>query len=277
MKQYSAMPFVSGAQLDDIHAAVRYFGKCVEGGVRVCIPAAVAEYDRASRKAKVMPLVKTTYVDQNGAVQNESCEMITVPVRLVCHGGFVVDAPLFVGDTGWIVSSDVDTSILRQSGNEVCTVLEEDKSVSDVQENFPQKSATGETHAYGNGFFIPDCWAGFDATKVQMGGEAGKVGEKDLYVGESAPGTYSENGGGAEVDGLASIVVSKGDGTKRITVSIGKDTSVSVEKGKITLQAENITVRGEVTFEGQTTFKEKAALPQGTTLGGEPLKSCSCP
>lgn len=112
-----------------------------------CLPAIVKDYNRKSHLALVQPL--TNIVSSDGE-QMERADII-VPVRRIQHGAFLVDFPIYKGDTGWLIAADRDseTSLLSNSGDV-------DKDNNPNQGG--QKPSTGILHKYRFGFFIPDRW-----------------------------------------------------------------------------------------------------------------------
>lgn len=194
-----AKAFVSGGQTEDSYTAMRYLVDAIRRSVNLCIPAVVVAYDRVTRMAEVMPLVKNAVIDENDEAKNVEGETFFVPVHFPCFGkagsgGFAIDMPLFVGDRGVVIAPDVDTTSLRhktkQSGlqkedadydeifwHKVVTMLSSEKKESDTgftsaregdypEGYVPQRPHSLERHRFEHGFFIPHTEHAFDVTRV---------------------------------------------------------------------------------------------------------------
>ncbi len=162
--------FVSGGQTEDLRAAVRYLAESVSRGVLACIPAVVLEYNDIKHVVKVQPLVKNIMIDDDGKVRDVETEPFEIPVRFPCFGGFGINIPLSSGEKGWVFASDVDTIQLRRKEMDYTKlggIPEKNMDKKDVQDDLPQKANVLMSHFYDHGFFFPDCWAGFDVTKIQ--------------------------------------------------------------------------------------------------------------
>jgi hypothetical protein len=81
-----------------------------------CLPAIVEKFDRQSNMALVKPLVKFVVNTNNGdaPIDRPSC---TVPVFQTCRGGYMIDLPLFRGDTGLLIAMDRDSSTARAANS----------------------------------------------------------------------------------------------------------------------------------------------------------------
>ena len=126
---------------------------CHEG----VIPARVESYDRRTGKATVRPIVKNVIDTTEGERELVRPSYDVHVVRFI-HGGFLIDAPLIVGDTGWLIASDRNckSAILRNSDiNEFGSNPELSKeSLVGPDDNSVSK--------FSNGFFIPASWGEID-------------------------------------------------------------------------------------------------------------------
>lgn len=104
---------------------------------KLCItaPGKVLEYDRTTHRARIQPLLKIRYSND----ETRDAQPITVDVMRFCAGGFLIDFPIKAGDTGWFVSSDKDVTRIKETG----------------ETNLP---SSAETHSFKRGFWIPDNW-----------------------------------------------------------------------------------------------------------------------
>lgn len=81
-----------------------------------CLPAIVEKFDRQSNMALVKPLVKFVVNTNNGDVPIDR-PPCTVPVFQTCRGGYMIDLPLFRGDTGLLIAMDRDSSSARAANS----------------------------------------------------------------------------------------------------------------------------------------------------------------
>lgn len=132
-----------------IGAALSKFASSIRNGIDACIPVVVRSYDRKTHTAVVAPLVKD--VDQSAAIpiQTNPSEFKTSVLRLSC-GTFLVDIPLNIGDTGWVIASDKDSTIVKSA-----------VTIGSSDQPKPQSPGTLATHKHAFGFFIPDAWGEF--------------------------------------------------------------------------------------------------------------------
>lgn len=119
------------------------------------IPAIVVNYDRKTHIATVRPLIKLPYNDIGNKEQSIEMPKMKVTVWRMSFGGFLFDMPLFPGDTGWLVASDWNTSLVKKENSFGA-------ESNSTKNNGPKKPETYELHRYKNGFFIPDRWGEID-------------------------------------------------------------------------------------------------------------------
>lgn len=191
----------------------------------VCQPAIVRDYNRNSHLALVQPLVNMV------SSEGEQLERapILVPVRRVMYGEFMIDMPLNIGDTGWIIAGDRDSENALLANSENVT--------SDSNPNKGgQRPATAILHKYRFGFFIPDRWGTINI--------ATKDGDPNYMEGTNVDGD--------NVDYKDLAVIRSQNGKTMIALS--KDGDV-----EITLNREgahsNLTINSNVTICGNATFK----------------------
>jgi len=116
------------------------------------IPAIVKAFNRGSNIATVVPLVKWVYNTDTGKDSSDRPEC-TVPVLQICRGGFMIDAPLFAGDTGILFAIDRAWSGAREKN---CTRLDEEQQEDGEQRNKgPVVPDNGILQSFENGFFLP--------------------------------------------------------------------------------------------------------------------------
>ena len=103
-------------------------------GIQCVIPAIVQSYDKTTNRAIVKPAI-TGVASQGQKIPKEP--YIDIPVLNLSGGGFVLSFPIKQGDSGWLIASDRDISIFKQS----------------LEETAPN---TFRKHRFEDGFFIPD-------------------------------------------------------------------------------------------------------------------------
>lgn len=194
----------------------------------VCLPAIVRDYNRNSHLALVQPLVNM--VSSEGEQLERST--ILVPVRRVMYGEFMVDFPLNIGDTGWVIAGDRDSenSLLANSGNVT--------SSSNPNEG-GQRPVTGLLHKYRFGFFIPDRWGTINLST--------KDGDANYMEGQNVDG--------ANVDYKDKAVIRSQNGKTMICLSKDGDVEITLNRQGAN---SNLTINSNVTVCGKATFKPSA-------------------
>lgn len=123
-----------------------------------CLPAIVEKYDRKTHIAGVRPLVKASMRTENGEELFDR-PLYSVPVYQISHGGFLIDAPLFVGDTGMLFAVDREWTEARKKNRAVLTEPQDPKNGED---NPNAGTAAPDSYGLGSfeyGIFIPCSWA----------------------------------------------------------------------------------------------------------------------
>lgn len=125
------------------------------------MPAQIVSYDRNTHTADVKLLVKKVFNTTKGVRYKERFVM-TVPVLRMQHGMFTVDAPLYPGDTGYVIAGHRDGFMATEGNSEPVLEPKKDRfgTVIDSRTNNvgPQPPNTYLLHRYENGFFIPCRW-----------------------------------------------------------------------------------------------------------------------
>ena len=166
---------------NDLTVAIDYFRECMKRELHVCLPACIYSYDRSTHTATVMPLVKQALYD--GKWYYLRRQLMKVTVRTIQCGGFTVDFPLYVGDTGWVISSDRNTMYLKQNGSLTNSVLATDRPIQIVEDEYQQQPGNFELHELPNGFFIPDNWGPWEPHRYKD--NPGIAVGESFYIGSS--------------------------------------------------------------------------------------------
>ena len=164
--------------------------QCMVEGIfktmNVCFPACIYEpYDKETRTVTVLPLIKYKEFDGKETKFKER-QPFPMFVRRIRCGGFAIETPLHVGDTGWVIASDRVTSDLREKGRKTTDVLADDVSVDTINEEYQSEPEIQATHTFLSGFFIPDSWSdvGYE-DRFKDADDVTVDGDKDLYIGTS--------------------------------------------------------------------------------------------
>ena len=207
--------FEYAAGVLDIRAALEAYGLGERRDLDICFPACVREYERENHRVQVVPLVKQGVF--SGEWEYIDRKPYWVSVRGIQQGGFAIDLPLYVGDTGWVIASDRDTRLLKEEESLTTTVLAKDRPVEMVDKGYRKRPWQPKLHDLESGFFLPDSWGRFDLGRFKDSPTV-CIGD-GLYIGHSIDTkdeeTSSEDGSGFGEG------VQKGDGYEsRTTASI---------------------------------------------------------
>lgn len=224
----------------DIRLALEVFRSGIYRAFQVCFPACIYSYNRSTGKADVMPLVKQAYF--NGSWNYIRRGIITgVTVRNIRCGGFSIEIPVYVGDTGWVISSDRDTQLIKQIGALTNSVLEKDRPIAVVEDDYQQQPNQLTLHDFSQGFFIPDNWGSFENWRYKDDPSAA-VGAA-LYIGSSIDTEDKHQSGEAYEKKTTSSIVVKSDGGVSMASSSDKETDQNchfrAEKNKVEAMAED--------------------------------------
>ena len=125
------------------------------------IPAIVRSYDRKTGIATVQPIV-TYVVDTKEGEKLIPRSTYDVSVIRFAHGGFIIDAPLFAGDTGWLIAADRNAKDAKEANSKILNVDQDDENPSN--EGF-KRPTDDSLRSFSWGFFIPDTWGDTELTK----------------------------------------------------------------------------------------------------------------
>lgn len=129
-----AKPANNPADMDSLAGLLNIFKNNLFYNLRVCLPGIVASYNRSTKRANITPAIASK--DTNGETLTLP-QLSNVPVANLGGGGFSVSFPLQEGDTGWLIFTDRDISIYKNS-----------RQIS--------PSNTELSHDLNSAFFIPD-------------------------------------------------------------------------------------------------------------------------
>lgn len=151
MSDIVSSPLLNPALNDSVEGAVSHLVDYIGYTTESCVPAMIVEYDRDRHVAKVQPLVKMVYTNGDKFETKERVTIDDVTVLRHQHGAFLIDVPLYKGDTGWLIAADRDTGNVKERNA--------GETTKDFTENEgPQDPNTVQYHKLHHGFFIPDRW-----------------------------------------------------------------------------------------------------------------------
>ena len=185
-----------------------------EVGRECILPCIVRKYDAATGKVSAEPLAKYVVSKIGGDEEISRPVYEDVPVFRICHGGFEVQMPVFVGDTGLLLALDrnCDTSLENNSAKLKGDQAENGENIG------PSRPDDNSLASFDHSVFIP---FSFSAPDKNLDGV---IRVKSVKNGD----TYAEIGENhAEIAcGESSVRISE-DGVSlkygEDTVTIGKD------------------------------------------------------
>lgn len=120
-----------------------------------CIQGIVESYDRTTHIAVVKPIVQHLAIGSDNYVPIDRAQ-VSVRVVRTCHGGFFMDFPVRVGDTGWLIAGDRDADgVMGINANIVPSGI----GNGDGENRGAAPADTANILSFENGLFIPDNWA----------------------------------------------------------------------------------------------------------------------
>ena len=222
------------------------------------IPAIVRSYDRKTGIATVQPIV-TYVVDTKEGEKLIPRGTYDVSVIRFAHGGFVIDAPLFAGDTGWLIAADRNAKDAKEANSKILNADQDDENP--YNEGF-KRPTDDSLRSFSWGFFIPDTWGDTELTKndglvikdvdeknvIALNDGAIEIKRGDNIISISDNGiTMKERSGNNKVIVSKSGITASSENAKAeiqngiVSASIGNN-RVSVTNTNVTLQGPNDTI-----------------------------------
>lgn len=195
-------PGVVAERIGFYKALFRMFAVATDG----VIPCIVRKYDEESGTVSAQPIVNNIVPTLDGNKQVERPVYEDVQVFCLCHGGFEVSIPLFVGDTGLLVALDrnCDTAISANSAQ-----LEKDQTGENDENEGPKPIDDMTTASFDHSVFIPFSFSTGSAEKGKLKVRAlGKDAPEVVITKDSATISMGENAVSVNKD---EIKASKGD------------------------------------------------------------------
>lgn len=220
------------------------------------IPAIVRSYDRKTGIATVQPIV-TYVVDTKEGEKLIPRGTYDVSVIRFAHGGFVIDAPLFAGDTGWLIAADRNAKDAKEANSKILNADQDDENPSN--EGF-KRPTDDSLRSFSWGFFIPDTWGDTELTKndglvikdvdgknvISISDDGITIKNENSEVAINKNGANIRSGNNKVIVSKSGITASSENAKAEIqndiaSASIGNN-RVSVTNTNVTLQGPNDTI-----------------------------------
>lgn len=120
-----------------------------------CVPCIVTAYNPDNKTVDVMPLPSHTRDDGGKIEEIKRTELHGIHLLSFSHGGFVIDIPVFVGDTGYVIACDRSCKKIIESN---ATRLYKDDAEHELNKGAGVPDDCSLT-LFSSGFFIPCSWA----------------------------------------------------------------------------------------------------------------------
>ena len=248
---------------NDLTIAMKAFGMGLMRGLHICFPACVYSFDRTTHVAKVMPLVKQAFY--NGEWVYLRRQTFDTTVRNIQAGGFTIDFPLYVGDTGWVFASDRDTQLIKREGSLTNSVLAGGREISLIEDSYQQKPNTLQINKWTFGFFLPDNWGKWETHRFKdnPGVSIGNA----LYIGSSIDTEDEDDAGGQEGDAYeqkttSSVVLQKGGGAYLLS-----STHIKPDDAAGRMRTSKVSVVGDTVEIAVSDMTENTPIDASITIG----------
>lgn len=119
-----------------------------------CIPVVVLEKEDEYGFVKVQPIIRAVKQMSDRLEEFDRSPFFVKPMKFL-HGGFLIHSPIFIGDTGYVISCDRDSTSAMKKNEDI---MSEDSSKDEIEKNRLCKPDTIDCSHYIYGFFIPCSW-----------------------------------------------------------------------------------------------------------------------
>lgn len=123
--------------------------------IEQCIPCIVTEYNKENCTVNVQPLPQRAINTDEGLTYKDRPVVPSVPVLRFLHGGFSINSPIFVGDTGYLIASDRSCSLAQKENSTI--LFSDDNQKAKNKGSFPPDDLS--LGQYTSGFFLPCSWS----------------------------------------------------------------------------------------------------------------------
>ena len=119
-----------------------------------CIPAVVVQREDERGLIRVLPIAKTMMQTKDKLIGENKKPLWVRPFKIF-HGGFHIHAPLFIGDTGYLIAIDRDCMTAIQKNEKP---VEKDGNLDEFKEKNTSNPDDLTPQRYNYGFFLPCSW-----------------------------------------------------------------------------------------------------------------------
>lgn len=119
-----------------------------------CIPAVVVQRENERGLIRVLPIAKTMKQTKDKLIGENKQPLWVRPFKIF-HGGFHIHAPLFIGDTGYLIAIDRDCMTAIQKNEKP---VEKDGNLDELKEKNTSNPDDLTPQRYNYGFFLPCSW-----------------------------------------------------------------------------------------------------------------------
>ena len=119
-----------------------------------CIPAVVVQRENERGLIRVLPIAKTMMQTKDKLIGENKKPLWVRPFKIF-HGGFHIHAPLFIGDTGYLIAIDRDCMTAIQKNEKP---VDKDGNLDELKEKNTSNPDDLTPQRYNYGFFLPCSW-----------------------------------------------------------------------------------------------------------------------
>ena len=119
-----------------------------------CIPAVVVQREDERGLVRVLPIAKTMMQTKDKLIGENKKPLWVRPFKIF-HGGFHIHAPLFIGDTGYLIAIDRDCMTAIQKNEKP---VDKDGNLDELKEKNTSNPDDLTPQRYNYGFFLPCSW-----------------------------------------------------------------------------------------------------------------------
>ena len=119
-----------------------------------CIPAVVVQREDERGLIRVLPIAKTMKQTKDKLIGENKKPLWVRPFKIF-HGGFHIHAPLFIGDTGYLIAIDRDCMTAIQKNEKP---VDKDGNLDELKEKNTSNPDDLTPQRYNYGFFLPCSW-----------------------------------------------------------------------------------------------------------------------
>lgn len=123
--------------------------------IEQCIPCIVTKYNEEDCTVSVQPLPQRAINTEEGLAYKDRPIIPLVPILRFLHGGFSINSPIFVGDTGYLIASDRSCSSAQKENSS--TLFSDDSQKEKNKGSLPPDDLS--LGQYTSGFFLPCSWS----------------------------------------------------------------------------------------------------------------------